>query len=403
MKTIRMLCLALTLCCLLPVTARAAEVDSGAVYCFEAQDFSGQEEPLAGICITGLPGDAGALLLGNRILRAGDILTADQLAQMTFAPAETQTDVVATVSYLPVYRDRVEGPATMTISIRGKEDLAPAAQDSDIETYKNLAQDGKLAVADPEGEPMTYTLVRAPRRGEVTIHSDGTFLYTPKKNKVGVDSFTYTAADPAGNVSREATVTVQIMRPTDARQYTDTVGSPCQFEAEWLRNTGLFTAETVNGESCFLPDKTVSRGEFLAMTVKLLDIPMEDVSAAAVPEDTPHWLRPYLAAAQRAGLTDKLPEAPADSPITGSEAAVLLQNALDLTIPQEALETLQVSEGKDDTVPTWAETSLTVMANNGLVLPAAGNLTRADAAQILYQVSKLSLDAPGTRVIRINQ
>ncbi len=402
MRSIRILCLTLALCCLAPCTVLAAEVTSGEVCCFDPQDFSAQQEPLAGICITDLPGDTGVLTLGSRILRSGDILTADQVAQMTFTPVDTQADAVATLSYLPIYDGRVEGPATMTISIRGKSDEAPVAQDSTLETYKNLPQDGKLSVTDPEGQPLTYTLVRSPRRGEVTLHSDGTFQYTPKKNKVGVDSFTYTAADPAGNVSREATVTVQIIKPTDARQYTDTIGSPCRFEAEWLRNTGLFVAETVNGQNNFLPDKTVSRGEFTAMLVDLLDIPTQD-TATGLPDDTPDWLRPYLAAAQRAGLTDRLPDAPADSPITGSEAAVMLQNALDLSIPEEALSSLQVSEGKDDTVPTWAETSLTVMANNGLVLAADCALTRADCAEILYQVSKLSLNAPGTSVIRINQ
>ena len=65
---------------------------------------------------------------------------------------------------------------------------------------------------------------------------DGSFIYTPKKNKVGVDSFTYTATDASGKVSREATVTIQILKPTDARQYTDTVGLDCRFEAEWLKN-----------------------------------------------------------------------------------------------------------------------------------------------------------------------
>ena len=112
----------------------------------------------------------------------------------------------------------------MTIGIRGKENKAPTAEDSALETYKNLENTGKLKVSDPEGEQLTYTLVRQPKRGTVTISEDGSFTYTPKKNKVGVDSFTYTAADPAGNVSREATVTVTILKPSDTTQYTDTLG-----------------------------------------------------------------------------------------------------------------------------------------------------------------------------------
>ena len=82
----------------------------------------------------------------------------------------------------------------------------------------------------------------------MTIREDGSFLYTPKKNKVGTDSFTYTATDPAGKVSREATVTIQILKPTDNKQYADTTGTTCRFTAEWLRNTGLFVGEQIDGQ-----------------------------------------------------------------------------------------------------------------------------------------------------------
>ena len=403
MFRVRFVCLALVLCCLLSSTVLAAEVECDATYCFTSLDFSSSEEPLAGICITDLPQESGTVLLGTRVLKPGDILTAEQVDQMTFSPLSTETDAQAVMSYLPIYNDRVEKSSTMTIAIRGKEDQTPIAQDSAVETYKNLPNEGKLKVSDPEGKALTFTVIRAPKRGEVLLKEDGTFTYTPKKNKVGVDSFTYTAADPAGNVSREATVTVQILKPTDAKQYTDTLGKECRFEAEWMRNTGLFVGENVSGQSCFLPEKAVSRGEFLAMMVQLLDIPTQEAELASVPEDTPHWLKPYLAAAQRSGLLDQLPAAEsgsfeADMPITGSEAAVMVQNALDLSVSGQVLETVATEE---ETVPVWAAAALTVMAENGVNLPATEALTRAEVAQLLYQVSVLALDAPGTRVLRM--
>lgn len=410
MFRVRFVCLALALCCMLTFagSALAAEVDCDATYCFTSQDFSQSEEPLAGICITDLPRDTGTVLLGTRVLQAGDILTAEQVSQMTFQPLTTQTDTQAVMSYLPIYANRVEPSSTMTISIRGKTDQAPVAQDSSVETYKNIPNEGRLKVSDPEGEALTFTLIRSPKRGEVTLNTDGSFTYTPKKNKVGVDSFTYTATDPAGNVSREATVTVQILKPTEVRQYTDTAGRACHFEAEWLRNTGLFVGESVNGQSFFLPDKAVSRGEFLAMMVQLLDIPTDNAQTASVPEGTPDWLAPYLAAAQRAGLTDRLPDTEtgsfdADAPITGGEAAVMLQNALDLSITQDTLEARQTDGKAADTVPVWASTSITVMADNGIALTAEETLTRADVAQVLYQASLLAVDAPGTTVLRMQK
>lgn len=403
MKTIGKISLVLVIFSILLGTVFAAEVDCDATYCFTATDFS-QEENLKGICITGLPdSNAGTVLLGNRIIRTGDILTTEQLEQLTFSPLRTETDLEATVTYLPIYENRVETAATMTLSIRGKKDLAPVAQDSTLETYKNLPNSGKLAVSDPEKQAMTYSVLRQPKRGTVTVNKDGSYTYTPKKNKVGVDSFTYTATDPAGNVSREATVTIQILKPTDATQYTDTAGQSCRFAAEWLRNTGLFVGESVAGESCFFPEKTVTRGEFVSTLVQMLGIPTDNVSYASIPADTPNWLKPYLAAAMRAGLTADLPANEngcfeADLPITGAEAAVMIQNALDLSISETALETMAGEEWAN--VPVWATTSVAVMAENGVMLAADEPMTRAQLALALYRVSYLSVDAPGMTVIR---
>ena len=386
MKAIRLFSLIASLCYLLVMPVLAQEVDCDATYCFTAQDFSGEEE-VSGICITGLPqAQTGTVMLGSRVLRAGDILTAQQVEQMTFSPLKTMDDQVAEVEYLAIYEDRVEPAAIMTLSIRGKEEKAPIAQDSALETYKNLPNKGKLLASDPEEQTLTYTLVRGPRRGDVELHEDGSFTYTPKKNKVGVDSFTFTATDPAGKVSREATVTVQILKPTDVQQYQDTVGQDCRFAAEWMRNTGLFVGERIGGETCFYPEKTVSRGEFLTMLVDLLELPVEEAAA-------PEWVQPYLDAAIRSGLVSgwQAESFSMDAPVTGAEAAVALQNALDLSA-EELEQTFQ------EELPDWAATSLAVMAANGVELEADTALTRAQAAQTLYKISRLDATAPGMMV-----
>ena len=400
----RIVCLVLAAVCLLGVSgfAFAAQVDCDSSYCFQTQDFSGQEEALAGICITDLPeAGSGSVMLGTRVLRRGDILTAEQIQKMSFQPVKNPEDTQVQLCYLPIYENRVAKESTLSIAVFGKTDEAPVAQDSTLETYKNLPNEGKLSANDPEGEALTYTLVRGPKRGAVELGENGAFTYTPKHNKVGVDSFTFTAADPAGNVSREATVTVQILKPEQARSYMDTQGHSCRFEAEWLRNAGLFEGERLNSQDCFFPDKTVSRGQFLAMVVELLDIPTQQVDMTQLPPDTPQWMQPYLAAAIRAGLTEGLPQRETgsfetDAPITGGEAAVMLQNALDLTVTQQTLEKDQPEE-----VPTWAASSLTVMAENGVELQAEQPLTRAAVAELLYQVDHLAINAPGMAVFKI--
>ena len=348
------------LLCMLPAAAvTAAEVESGASYCFSPGDFS-EEEDLTGICITDLPRAEGTLCLGTRILQPGDILTAEQISRMTFSPLGTETDREVAVGFLPIYKNKVAEESTLTLSILGKEDKAPVAEDLALETYKNLPGSGKLKVTDPEGQAMTYTLIRQPKRGTVEISNDGSFTYTPRKNKVGVDSFVYTATDPAGKVSREATVTVTILKPSDARQYQDTIGHDCRFAAEWMRHTGIFTGESLAEKSCFSPEKEVTRGEFVTMLVKTLDIPVDEgLVYTGYTDEVPVWLQPYLAAAVRSGLTAGL-ENPevflAEEVITTAEAAVMVANGLDLQ---------EVFSGDGETP-----------------------VTRAMAAEILYRASQ---------------
>ena len=389
---------ALTLLGLCGITVRAAEVESDSVYCFAGSDFS-DDETLAGICLTGLPdASTGTVMLGSRVLRPGDILTAQQLERMTFHPLSTQVDQQAVVTYLPIFPDRVESITTMSVSVLGKTDQAPIAEDSAMETYRNLPNETMLKVSDPEGKPLTFTVIRSPKRGNVVIREDGSFIYTPGKNKVGVDSFTYTATDPAGNVSREATVTITVIKPSDAKQYTDTHGKSCRFAAEWMKNTGIFVGESFNGNGCFSPDKQVSRGDFLTMLVGALEIPLEeDVRSTGFADECADWLKPYLAAAMRSGLTAGWPEGNvfgAERPITGAEAAVLLQNALDLSVS---------SLSEDESVPVWARDALSALEEHGIHLDHQAVLTRGNAAEVIYQVHQMKVSAPGMKALRSAQ
>ena len=160
-----------------------------------------------------------------------------------------------------------------------------------------------------------------------------------------------------------------IVKPTDATQYRDTVGLDCRFSAEWMKNTGIFVGESLDGNACFSPNRPVSRGQFLAMLVRTLDIPTQE-SAAPWLEDAPQWLRPYLAAAVRSGFITELAEPDYEGPILVTEARSMVRNALDLS-----LETLSLSED-------------------------AAVLTRAEAAKLLYEASLLAREAPGLRAVQ---
>ena len=360
-RTAAVLCAAL-----LSTSASAAETAAGSVFCFSQADFGAE---ITGICVTAVP-DRGTVLLADRVIRSGDVLAASQLSQLTFTSAEAEDDAAVSMRYLPIRSSGVEKEAELVISIRGRRNDPPAAEDTRVETYKNLPIEGLLSVSDPEGDAMTFTLTRSPRRGEVILRDDGSFLYTPKKNKVGTDSFAFTATDGAGQTSPEATITIDILKPADDRQYADTASADCRFEAEWLRNSGLFTGETVNGQFCFSPDETVSRGQFLAMLMQVLELPVDrNATVTGFADDAPQWLKPYLAAALRSGIISGYPagdgvEFRASQAVSADEAALMVSRALDFAVPAAVMD--------DDALPLGLDP-----------------LTRADAAKTLYQVSRL--------------
>ncbi len=69
---------------------------------------------------------------------------------------------------------------------------------------------------DPEGEALTATLVRAPKKGKVTLRANGSFTYRPSKQATGKDTFIYQARDETG-AAKNATVTIQI-KPKSNKQ-----------------------------------------------------------------------------------------------------------------------------------------------------------------------------------------
>ena len=90
-------------------------------------------------------------------------------------------------------------PATVTLNILPVND-APVAV---AESY-STPEDQPLTVAAPgvltndtdvEGTPLTATLVASPLNGSVSLQPDGSFVYTPRANYFGPDSFSYRASD----------------------------------------------------------------------------------------------------------------------------------------------------------------------------------------------------------------
>lgn len=385
------------LLCLTPAALAADEQSAGtSVYCFSESDFSQtSDEEMTGIFVLSVPdSNIGKICFGDRVIRPGDVLPAGALGELTLKTCCTQ-DGEAVMNYLPVFGDQLGASTRLAINIRSGKAGVPIARNLSLQTYKNIANDGVLKAEDEGGGTLTFQIVTQPKLGTVTLSENGKFVYTPEKNKVGTDTFTYTATDADGNTSEPATVTITILKPTDKATYSDMEGSDDAFEAMWLRESGLYTGSTIGGKTCFFPEQSVTRGEFLVMAMKLMDCSPEDASLRsgfADEEDAPAWMRPYMTTAMRRGYVSGTASAAGlmfspNDPITPAAAAVILQNMLQLS-PTGTAEVF----AEDSAVPTWAQNAVSILRQNDLpvsTLNCTEPMSRAEAARLLYAVSSV--------------
>lgn len=127
------------------------------------------------------------------------------------------------------------------------------------------------------------------------------------------------------------------------------------------------------------------------MAMKLLGAEPESArltSGFADESKTPAWMRPYIVSAFKSGMVSGVtsPDGMVFRPssnLTRAEAAVMLQNILDLPQSQEA-----AVFSEDCAVPVWAQASVSALESAGISIPvttSAENLTRREAAELLYE------------------
>lgn len=266
------------------------------------------------------------------------------------------------------------------------ENSAPVAENMEIMTYRNVSAGGRLSAVDPDGDVLTYQITTDPIKGSVELTSDGRFVYSPDLNKRGRDYFGYTATDTEGNTSQEATVIIRICKQSTQTVYDDMIGNAAGYAAVALSENGIFTGEQIGSSMVFSPEDPVTRGEFLAMCMKLADTELlTGVMSTGFSDDgdIPLWQKPYVATALMDGFIDGYSGNgsvvfDSEAFITGSEAAVMLNNIMDLT-------NVSVSRYAD-TAPVWACQSVANLTACDIMPDGCAcetELTRADAALML--------------------
>ena len=123
-------------------------------------------------------------------------LTMGTFGNFTYTPP---VDFIGTVTF--TYRGcdpcEVCGQATVTINVTAPNN-PPIVNDDETFTSEGGFVTGTVAMndSDPEGMPLTFSLLDGPDNGEILFNSNGSYTYTPDPYYYGFDVVTYQACDP---------------------------------------------------------------------------------------------------------------------------------------------------------------------------------------------------------------
>jgi hypothetical protein len=279
--------------------------------------------------------------------------------------------------------------------------LAPAIT-LNIETYKGVPTAGTVSAYDPEGDEITYEIVRYASHGRVTLtnRNTGAYLYTPDPSYTGQDSFDYVVRDRFGNYSTSATVTVQVIARPAAVTYADIDGEGDAAAILSVSVMGLMNGTRVGGETYFKPEESMSRLEFLVTAMEAAGITADTVAGLGDPAfadaaSIPVAMRPFVTYAAQKGyingktLDGKLCFRP-DESITRAEAAVILSNVIGY-----AVEDTVTAFADEEALPVWSGEALTSLRALGILQCPDGNahagkvMSRGETAAWLSRTARL--------------
>ncbi len=349
------------------------------------------------------PGE-GTLFVGSVGVGEGQVISAGSLSLLSFAAAD----------------DTKPTEATMEIGVNGSDytitcrlcllerlnytptvSLAPSISLS-IETYRDLPAAGTISAYDPEGDEITYEIVRYASHGRVSLTDKhtGAYVYTPDAGFMGKDSFDYVVRDRYGNYSTSTTVNIRVTaRPTSVA-YADIDEVDSAGAILTVSMLGLMNGTQVGTECYFKPNESISRVEFLVIAMQAAGIQSTDVSGLGDPSfadnaSIPTAMRPYVSyAAQKNYIGGKTVDGKLcfcpDEAITRAEAAVILSNVIGY-----ASENTVTAFADADAMPAWSAQALISLRALGILSAPDGNanattaMTRSDTAAWLDKTIRL--------------
>ena len=90
-----------------------------------------------------------------------------------------------------------------------KANTSPTAMNASVSTQADTPLTGKLMGSDMDKDKLSFAVSAQPTQGALTVQSDGSYIYTPNTDVVGMDQFTFIVSDGKAT-STMATVNITI-------------------------------------------------------------------------------------------------------------------------------------------------------------------------------------------------
>ncbi|MBP3376062.1 MAG: S-layer homology domain-containing protein [Clostridia bacterium] len=355
------------------------------------------------ITVTSLPDiSCGSLYIGSEGVSVGQRISGSNISLMTYEEAKTGKGKDASFKF--TVNDSAYEIVCNVYMIDGVNYSPSVSMASLIslnrETYRNIKVSGVLSAYDPEGDEMTFEIVKYPTNGILVLEDRvlGTYTYTPNESYTGSDSFSYVVRDRYGNYSSSATVTIEVNAQRTATVYSDMIDHELYSHAIAVTENGLMNGTQVGDYFCFEADREVSRAELVVTAMNAIgikNVPETENTGFADDADINPAMKGYIALAYSKGYISGIKSQgeilfrPNDT-VTLSEAAVIVSNMIGYAKPA-----VTPAFADADSIPSWSSAAIESLYTLGILefpdktVGANESVTRGDMAALLNKTMQL--------------
>ena len=344
----------------------------------------------------------GTLYIGSEAVSVGQKISAAAISLMTYE--ETASGMGDTACF----EFTVNGesyPIVCNIFMIDSVNYCPTVTTASYaslnkKTYKDVMIDGVLAAHDPEGDELTYEIIKYPSHGQICLDDKnlGTYTYVPTASYTGEDSFSYVVRDKYGNYSAGAKVSITVSAQSTSTVYSDLLGDAVYCHAISMTENGLMNGVQVGKHFYFEADREVSRAEFIVTAMNAIGIKnVPDVESTGFFDDSDisEEMKGYIALAYTKGYISGIKHEGniyfyPDESITLSEASVIVSNMIGYKSPS-----VTPVFADADKIPSFASRAIDSLYTLGILefpdktVSADSYVTRGDMAEMLAKTMQV--------------